>query len=100
MLSELERMGLVERVPNQGATVVLLEPDVVRQIDTDREALERLAAEQIRLPAGRLPLAALRAFQDAHAGAVAAHDPRGASARTWPFMTDCSPSAATPTSRT
>ncbi len=78
VLSELERMGLVERVPNRGAAVVLLEPDAVRQIYAVREALETLAAEQIPLPAGRSLLDALRAIQEAYAGAVAAHDPRGA----------------------
>ncbi len=78
VLSELQRMGLVERVPNKGAAVALLEPDAVRQIYSVREALETLAAEQIGLPADRLLLDALRAIQADHAGAVAAHDPRGA----------------------
>ncbi|WP_428375249.1 GntR family transcriptional regulator [Lichenicoccus sp.] len=78
VLSELERMGLVQRVPNKGAAVVMLEPDAVRQIYSVREALETLAAEQIRLPADRLLLEALQAIQADHTGAVAAHDPRSA----------------------
>jgi DNA-binding GntR family transcriptional regulator len=46
-LTELERMGLVERVLNKGAAVRFLSPEAVRQIYTVRKALETLAAEQI-----------------------------------------------------
>ena len=49
-LTELERMGLVERVLNKGATVRFLDPEAVRQIYIVREALETLAAEQIPFP--------------------------------------------------
>ena len=77
-LAELERVGLVERVPNKGAAVRLLEPQEVRQIYSVREALETLAAEQIPLPAGSEIVSRLQAIQDVHAAAVAAADARAA----------------------
>jgi DNA-binding GntR family transcriptional regulator len=77
-LAELERVGLIERIPNKGAAVKLLEPDEVRQIYSVREALETLAAEQIVLPAPVAVLADLHAIQARHAAAVAAGDARAA----------------------
>lgn len=77
-LAELERVGLIERIPNKGAAVKLLEPDEVRQIYSVREALETLAAEQIVLPAPATVLAELRLIQERHATAVAAGDARAA----------------------
>ncbi|MGX5733340.1 GntR family transcriptional regulator [Bosea thiooxidans] len=77
-LAELERVGLVERVPNRGAFVKLLEPTEVRQIYSVREALETLAAEQIPLPAPGELLSQLQQIQDAHSAAVAWGDARAA----------------------
>jgi DNA-binding GntR family transcriptional regulator len=77
-LAELERVGLVERIPNRGAVVRLLDPAEVRQIYSVREALETLAAEQIPLPVAPEVLAPLRALQQLHAEAVAVGDARGA----------------------
>jgi DNA-binding GntR family transcriptional regulator len=77
-LAELERVGLVERVPNRGATVKLLKPEAVRQIYSVREALESLAAAQIPLPAEAGTVDRLRAIQQSHAQAVAAGDARAA----------------------
>ncbi|KFC74807.1 Transcriptional regulatory protein [Bosea sp. LC85] len=77
-LAELERVGLVERVPNKGAAVRLLEPREVRQIYSVREALETLAAEQIPLPADSEIVSRLQAIQGRHAAAVAAADARAA----------------------
>ncbi|MGO4739875.1 GntR family transcriptional regulator [Bosea sp. 2KB_26] len=77
-LAELERVGLVERVPNKGAAVRLLEPHEVRQIYSVREALETLAAEQLPLPAGPEILSRLKAIQEVHAAAVADADARAA----------------------
>ena len=77
-LAELERVGLVERVPNRGAFVKLLEPTEVRQIYSVREALETLAAEQIPLPAPDELLSQLQQIQDAHSAAVASGDARAA----------------------
>lgn len=77
-LAELERVGLVERIPNRGAVVKWLDPVAVRQIYSVREALETLAAQQIPLPADPAVLASLRALQQVHAEAVEAGDARAA----------------------
>ncbi|MGO4402776.1 GntR family transcriptional regulator [Bosea sp. RAF48] len=77
-LAELERVGLVERVPNRGAFVKLLEPLEVRQIYSVREALETLAAEQIPFPAPDRLLTQLQQIQDAHSAAVSSGDARAA----------------------
>ncbi|GAU86172.1 GntR family transcriptional regulator [Bosea sp. BIWAKO-01] len=77
-LAELERVGLVERVPNKGAAVRLLEPQEVRQIYSVREALETLAAQQIPLPAGSEIVSRLKAIQGVHAAAVTDADARAA----------------------
>jgi len=75
---DLERMGLVERVPNKGAVVRSLDPSEVRQVYDVRIALETLAAELIPLPASAEILAGLRDIQNRHAAAVHAGDPRAA----------------------
>lgn len=77
-LSELERLGLVERVPNRGAVVKSLAPHDVRQIYAVREALETLAAAEIPLPVDAGLLAALEAVQARHSAAVASGDARAA----------------------
>lgn len=77
-LADLERVGLVERIPNRGAVVKLLDPVEVRQIYSVREALETLAAEQIPLPASATVLDALREVQQRHAVAVESADARAA----------------------
>ncbi|MBN9472392.1 MAG: GntR family transcriptional regulator [Bosea sp.] len=77
-LAELERVGLVERVPNRGAFVKLLDPVEVRQIYLVREALETLAAEQIPLSAPDRLLSQLEKIQGVHSAAVASGDARAA----------------------
>lgn len=77
-LAELERVGLVERVPNRGAFVKLLDPVDVQQIYSVREALETLAAEQIPLPASPDVVARLAEIQQAHGEAVSAGNARAA----------------------
>ena len=77
-LAELERVGLVERVPNRGAFVKLLDPVEVRQIYLVREALETLAAEQIPLSAPDGLLSQLEDIQAVHSAAVASGDARAA----------------------
>lgn len=77
-LADLERVGLVERIPNRGAVVRLLDPVEVRQIYSVREALETLAAEQIPLPASAVVLEQLRVLQQRHAAAVESGDARAA----------------------
>lgn len=75
---ELERMGLVERVPNKGAVVRSLDPLEVRQVYDVRIALETLAAELIPLPASPETISGLRDIQRGHAKAVEAEDSRAA----------------------
>ncbi len=77
-LAELERVGLVERIPNRGAVVRCSSPRRSARSTPCREALETLAAEQIPLPVAPEVLAPLRALQQLHAEAVAAGDARGA----------------------
>ena len=77
-LADLERVGLVERIPNRGAVVKLLDPVEVRQIYSVREALETLAAQQIPLPASATVLEGLREVQQRHAAAVESADGRAA----------------------
>lgn len=77
-LAELERVGLVERIPNRGAFVKLLDPAEVRQIYSVREALETLAAEQIPFPAPDGLLLRLEEIQAVHSAAVASGDARAA----------------------
>ncbi|EFH12708.1 GntR family transcriptional regulator [Teichococcus cervicalis] len=77
-LSELERMGLVERIPNRGALVKAYSLAEVEQLYALRALLEREAARQMPLPPPEAALAALRAVQAAHDRAVAEGDARAA----------------------
>lgn len=77
-LSELERMGLVERVPNKGAMVRLLSPEEVRQIYSVRETLETLAAQQIPLPGSPELIDRLGTIQGQHTAAIENGDSRRA----------------------
>lgn len=77
-LADLERVGLVERIPNRGAVVKLLDPVEIRQIYSVREALETLAAQQIPLPAPAAVLDSLRDVQQRHSAAVESGDARAA----------------------
>lgn len=69
-LAELERIGVVDRVRNRGATVRDFKPDDVRQIFAVREILERAAAAEIDLPADADTVAHLTAIQVQHDLAV------------------------------
>jgi DNA-binding GntR family transcriptional regulator len=71
-------MGLVDRIPNKGATVRLLGPDEVKQIYSVREVLETLAAEQIPLPASTSFVDELTAIQARHTDAIENNDNRAA----------------------
>jgi len=73
----LERIGLVERVPNKGAVVRMLRAVDVEQIYAVREALEALAATLIPLPAADL-IARLEEVQKRHSAAVENDDARAA----------------------
>ena len=75
-LTELERMGIVVRVPNRGATVRDFTAREVEEIAEIRETLQRQAANRMRLPADEAVLAKLEAAQRRHDKAVASRDPR------------------------
>lgn len=76
-LFDLDKKGLVERVPNRGALVRDLSPDDVRQIYAVREELESMAARIIPLPVAAADIGRLEAIQKVHTRAVAAADFRG-----------------------
>jgi DNA-binding GntR family transcriptional regulator len=75
-LFELDKKGLIERVPNRSALVRDLSPDDVRQIYEVREALELMAARIIPLPVAASDMRRLEAIQKTHNRAVAAADLR------------------------
>lgn len=75
-LTELQRMGIVVRIPNRGAMVRDFTAKEVEEIAEIREVLQRRAAERIRLPPEPVLLSDLEALQRRHDAAVAARDPR------------------------
>jgi len=70
-LTELERMGLVERVPNRGSSVRVHNPETVTQLYDVRELLEIHAAKLIPLPLPKTDLDRLEEIQKVHDQAVA-----------------------------
>ena len=75
-LFDLDKKGLIVRVPNRGALVRDLSPDDVRQIYAVREELELMAARIIPLPVATPDIGRLEAIQKVHSRAVAAADLR------------------------
>ena len=75
-LAELARMGLVERLPNKGASVVDLKPAQVEQIYEMRDLLEAAAIKRIPLPASPTLVAQLKRLQTRHDAAAAKRDLR------------------------
>jgi DNA-binding GntR family transcriptional regulator len=73
-LFELEKKGLVERIPNRGALVRGLTPREVREIYAVREQLEVMAVSIIPLPASAGDIERLEEVQHRHTAAVAAGD--------------------------
>lgn len=71
-LMELDRIGLIERIPNRGALVRSYTAAEVEQLYALRELLETEAARLIPRPLPEQDLAALRAIQSAHDQAAAA----------------------------
>ena len=67
---ELERVGLVDRARNRGASVRRLTLDDVSQIYAVREILERAAAAQIPLPLPSKHMKPIESAQRAHDRAV------------------------------
>ena len=74
--SELERMGIVVRAPNRGASVRDLTRQEVEEITELRETLHRRAVQRMPLPAAPELVKRLQSIQRKHDKAVKAHDPR------------------------
>jgi DNA-binding GntR family transcriptional regulator len=70
-LFELEKKGLVERIPNRGAAVRGLTPGEVREIYAVREELEVMAVRIIPFPVASSDIDRLEALQREHAAAIA-----------------------------
>ncbi len=75
-LLELERMGIVVRVPNRGAMVRDFTAKEVEEIAEIRETLQRQAARRTTLPGDPGLVEKLKALQQRHDAAVASRDPR------------------------
>jgi DNA-binding GntR family transcriptional regulator len=73
-LFELEKKGLVERIPNRGALVRGLTPLEVKEIYAVREELEMMAVRIIPFPVARKDIDRLEQLQQQHTAAVAASD--------------------------
>ena len=73
-LFELEKMGIVERIPNRGAIVRDLKPREVEEIYDVREELEVMAVRILPFPVPDADIAKLEAIQHAHGKAVDAGD--------------------------
>jgi DNA-binding GntR family transcriptional regulator len=69
-LFELERMGLIQRIPNRGAIVRDLTPKEVMEIYAVREELEVMAARILPLPVAGDELTKLDRLQREHSAAV------------------------------
>lgn len=69
-LMELDRIGLIERVPNRGAMVRSYTTEAVEQLYELRELLESEAAQRIELPLDVEALAEIKAIQADHDLAV------------------------------
>jgi DNA-binding GntR family transcriptional regulator len=76
VLTQLDSMGLVVRVPNRGAYVRELTPEEVIEIYEVREILEVAAALRTPLPAPKEVLVVLKEVQNQHSKAIANHDLR------------------------
>ncbi|WP_426443369.1 GntR family transcriptional regulator [Bradyrhizobium genosp. P] len=71
---ELEKKGLVERIPNRGALVRGLTPLEVKEIYAVREELEVMAVCIIPFPVSRKDIERLEELQRKHAAAIVAGD--------------------------
>lgn len=69
-LLDLERMGVIERVPNRGAQVRSYPAESVRHLYEMREMLETTAASLIPMPLAAAALDELRKIQGLHEEAV------------------------------
>ena len=76
-LFELEKKGLIERIPRRGAMVRDLTPKEVTEVYAVREELETMAARILPFPVAAADLARLEALQKKHGAAVDAGDMLG-----------------------
>jgi DNA-binding GntR family transcriptional regulator len=73
-LFELEKKGLVGRIPNRGALVRGLTPQEVKEIYAVREELEVMAVRIIPFPVAAADIGRLEEVQRRHTAAIAAGD--------------------------
>jgi DNA-binding GntR family transcriptional regulator len=73
-LFELEKKGIVDRIPNRGATVRDLTPAEVRAIYDVREELEVMAVRVLPLPVAAANVERLELLQSEHSRAVKTGD--------------------------
>jgi DNA-binding GntR family transcriptional regulator len=73
-LFELEKKGLVGRIPNRGALVRGLTPREVREIYAVREELEMMAVRIIPFPVAAADIERLEELQHQHTAAITAGD--------------------------
>jgi DNA-binding GntR family transcriptional regulator len=76
-LAELDRMGLIERIPNRGALVRSYTSSEVEELYVLRDVLETGAASRIKLPLPADDLAELKELQVVHDEMVAQADLTG-----------------------
>jgi DNA-binding GntR family transcriptional regulator len=69
-LFELEKKGIIQRIPNRGAIVRDLTPKEVREIYAVREELEVMAMRVLPLPVGKSDLDKLTEMQRRHSAAI------------------------------
>lgn len=69
-LQELERKGIIERIPNRGAIVRFYSREEVEELYVLRQILHEAAARLVRVPAEPEWLEALKSVQREHAQAV------------------------------
>jgi DNA-binding GntR family transcriptional regulator len=73
-LFELEKKGIVQRIPNRGAIVRDLTPREVMEIYVVREELEVMAARILPFPVAETELAKLDQLQRQHSAAIDSED--------------------------
>src|SRR6266699_3589638 len=73
-LFELEKKGIIQRIPNRGAIVRDLTPKEVREIYAVREELEVMAVRILPFPVAEIDLDKLTELQRKHSAAIDAGD--------------------------
>jgi DNA-binding GntR family transcriptional regulator len=73
-LFELEKKGIIRRIPNRGALVRDLSPREVMEIYAVREEVEVMAARILPLPVGKKDIIKLERIQQRHGAAIDSED--------------------------